>query len=243
MNAGPREPLPRRRRPQHDIVTATAADSDALSQVIADAFDDLPQSQWLIGDPAARREILPGYFRILVEHALATGTVHTTADRSAAALWIPIGAEGASPPRDYAARLAEVTGPWTNRFTAFDTTLKGNHPASFAHHHLAILAVHPIRQGRGTGSALLRAYHQVLDQGLNLPAYLEAAEWRTRQLYRRHGYLPSALFCLPDGGPPMFPMTRPAQHRPATAGPLAPGPATGQPVIVPQQRPASEGTS
>ena len=203
------------------------AGDGALSQVIADAFGDLPQSQWLIPDPAARREILPGYFRILVEHALATGTVHTTADRSAAALWIPISAEGATQPRDYAARLAEVTGPWASRFTAFDATLERNHPASFAHHHLAILAVHPTRQGQGTGSALLRAYHQVLDQGLNLPAYLEAAHWRTRQLYRRHGYLPSGLFYLPDGGPPFFPMARPAQHRPAPADLPGPDPGTG----------------
>jgi GNAT superfamily N-acetyltransferase len=242
VNAGPGEPLPRR-RPQGKIVTATAADTDTLSQVIADAFHDLPQSQWLIPDPDARREILPGYFRILVEHALATGTVHTTADRSAAALWLPIGPEGASQPKDYAARLAEVTGPWASRFTAFDTTLERNHPASFAHHYLAILAVHPIRQGRGAGSALLHAYHQVLDQGLNLPAYLEAAEWRTRQLYRRHGYLPSGLFYLPDGGPPFFPMARPAQQRPAAAGMAAPGPGTGQAVTVPQQRLSSERTS
>jgi GNAT superfamily N-acetyltransferase len=242
MNAGPGGPLPRR-RPQGQIVTATAADTDALSQVIADAFHDLPQSQWLIPDPAARRDILPSYFRILVEHALATGTVHATPDRSAAALWIPISADGATQPADYAARLAEVTGRWASRFTDFDATLERHHPANFAHHHLAILAVHPIRQGRGTGSALLRAYHQVLDEGLNLPAYLEAAEWRTRQLYRRHGYLPSGLFYLPDGGPPFFPMARPAQQRPAAAGMPAPGPPTGQPVTVPPQRPAPEGTS
>jgi GNAT superfamily N-acetyltransferase len=242
VNTGQSGPLPRR-RPQHQIVTATAADTDTLSQVIAEAFGDLPQSQWLIADPAARRDILPGYFRILVEHALATGTVHTTADRSAAALWIPIGAEGASPPGDYTARLAEVTGPWVGRFTAFDAALERNHPVGFAHHHLAILAVHPIRQGQGTGSALLRAYHDNLDQGANLPAYLEAAKWRTRQLYRRHGYLPSSLFYLPDGGPPMFPMARPAQQRPPTAGMPAPGPLTGQPVTMPQQRPPSEGMS
>ncbi len=194
-----------------------AADTDALSQVIADAFHDLPQSQWLIPDPDARQRILPGYFRILVEHALATGTVHTTTDRAAAALWIPISPEGASPPDDYAARLAALTGPWAGRFTAFDAALDRHHPAGFAHHHLAILAVHPDRQGQGIGSALLRGYHDILDRGLNLPAYLEAAQWRTRQLYRRHGYLPSGPFYLPDGGPPMFPMARPPQQRPATA--------------------------
>ncbi len=239
MTAGPGGPLPRR-RPQNQIITANAADADALSQVIADAFHDLPQSQWLIPDPDARRDILPCYFKILVEHALASGTVHTTADRSAAALWIPISPEGASPPRDYAARLAEVTGPWASRFTAFDATLERHHPTNFAHHHLAILAVHPTRQGRGTGSALLRAYHHDLDQDANLPAYLEAAQWRTRQLYRRHGYLPSGLFYLPDGGPPMFPMARPAPQRPATTGTPARGPGTEQHVKVPQPRPAPE---
>jgi GNAT superfamily N-acetyltransferase len=242
VNTRPREPLPRR-RPQGQVVTATKADTDTLSQVIADAFHDLPQSQWLIPDPDARREILPGYFRILVEHALATGTVHTTPDRSAAALWIPISADGATQPPGYAARLAAVTGPWASRFTAFDATLERHHPANFAHHHLAILAVHPTRQGQGTGSALLRAYHQVLDQGLNLPAYLEAAEWRTRQLYRRHGYLPSGLFYLPEGGPPFFPMARPAQHRPGAASPQEHRPGTGQYLGVPQPRPAPESTS
>jgi GNAT superfamily N-acetyltransferase len=242
MNTGPSEPLPRR-RPQHQIITATVADTGALSQVIADAFYDLPQSQWLIPDLAARREILPGYFRIMVERALAAGTVHTTADRSAAALWIAVSSEGAPQPDDYAARLAEVTGPWAGRFTAFDAVLERNHPAGFAHHHLAILAVEPIRQGEGTGSALLRAYHHALDQGLNLPAYLEAAQWRTRQLYRRHGYLPSGLFYLPEGGPPMFPMARPAQQWPGAASAQEHSPRTGQYLGVPQPRTAPESTS
>jgi predicted GNAT family N-acyltransferase len=102
--------------------------------------------------------------------------------------------------------------------------------------------VHPTRQGQGTGSALLRAYHHALGQGLNLPAYLEAAQWRTRQLYRRHGYLPAGLFYLPDGGPPMFPMARPAQQKPAPPGLPVPGLGTGQPVTVPQPRPAPEST-
>ena len=119
-------------------------------------------------------------------------------------------------PRTIATRLAAVTGRWADRFTAFDAALDRHHPRRSAHHHLAILAVHPGRQGQGTGSALLRAYHQVTRPRPNQPAYLEAAEWRTRQLYRRHGYLPSGLFYLPDAGPAMWPMWRPP--RPASPG-------------------------
>ena len=190
------------------VIPASPADLDVLGQVIADAFQDLPQSQWLIADPAARRQVLPGYFRLLAEHALACGVVHTTPDWSAAALWLPGGTGGAAQPAGFAARQAAVTGRWADRFAAFDRALERHHPPGTAHHHLAILAVRPGGQSRGTGTALLRAYHERLDRDQQ-PAYLEAAEWRSRQFYRRHGYLPAGLFYLPDDGPAMWPMWRP----------------------------------
>ena len=193
--------------PPH-VVPASPADLAVLGQVIADAFQDLPQSRWLIADPAARHQILPGYFRLLAGHALASGVLHTTADRSAAALWLPAGPGSPAQPAGFAARLAAVTGPWADRFAAFDAALDRHHPLRPAHHHLAILAVRPGGQGRGTGTALLRAHHDTLDRRQQ-PAYLEAAGWRSRQFYRRHGYLPSGLFYLPDDGPAMWPMWRP----------------------------------
>jgi len=210
------------------VIRAGEADVEVLSQVIADAFCDLPPSRWLIPDPAARREVFPGYFRLYVEHALARGVVHTTPGRDAAALWLPAGDDTAGPPADYAARLAAATSPWTGRFLAFDAVLDQHHPAGVAHRHLAILAVRPGRQGQGTGTALLRACHHRLDRDVHAPAYLEASGERTCRLYRRHGYVlrPGAPFYLPDGGPPMWPMWReplPRRTRPAgdagTGGP------------------------
>jgi GNAT superfamily N-acetyltransferase len=202
------------------VVRADTADLDTLSLVIAEAFHDLAPSRWLIADPATRREIFPGYFRILIEHALASGVIHTTPDRTAAALWIPVGEDGPSQPLDYDARLAAATRPWTSRFLAFDAALDRHHPAGIPHHHLAILAVRPQRQGQGTGTALLRAYHQTLDHDTRVPAYLEAADFRTRQIYLRHGYIlrSNAPFYLPDGGPPMWPMWRQCRPTAVTAG-------------------------
>ena len=200
------------------VITADPADAPALSQVIADAFHDLPQSRWLVADPATRREIFPGYFRLYVEHALASGIVYTTADRSAVALWLPAGEEDAAPPDGYEERLAAAAGLLLERFLAFDATLDQNHPAGIAHHQLAFLAVSPDRQGRGTGTSLLRAHHQLLDDDLRVPAYLEAAEPRSRDLYLRHGYADRAdgPFRFPGGGPPMWPMWR--EPRPPAAG-------------------------
>ncbi|HXS61532.1 MAG TPA: GNAT family N-acetyltransferase [Streptosporangiaceae bacterium] len=216
-----------------DVIRAEEADAGVLSQLVADAFLDLPPSWWLIPDQAIRRRVFPDYFRIFVDAALADGIVQTTPDRSAVAIWLPSGhsaeppptadgrpslpaddpppADGPSPthePDDYLARLTAITQPWIDRFLAFDAAIENRHPHEPAHHHLAFLAVRPDRQGLGIGSALLQAHHQFLDTQ-NLPAYLEASHPRNRQLYLRHGYTDlGPPNYLPDAGPPMYPMWR-----------------------------------
>jgi len=198
----------------NDVIRADDADAGRLSQVIADAFIDLPPSRWLISDRAARRDIFPGYFRMFVEHTLASGTVHTTADRSAVALWQFVeGQHEPCPddyPADYEARLAQLTNPFTDRFLAFDAALDECHPVGVSHHYLAMLAVRPDRQSAGIGAGLLRSYHQMIDEHDGAPAYLEASSDRVRGLYLRHGYalLPDGPCYLPDGGPPMWAMWR-----------------------------------
>jgi GNAT superfamily N-acetyltransferase len=190
------------------VIRADRADLDVLSQVVADAFHDLDPSRWLIADQAARRQIFPGYFRLYVEHAMAQGVVHTTDDRAAVALWIPADADEPDPPPDYDARLRAATGRWIDRFLAFDAALEERHPAGVPHHHLALLAVRPDRQGRGTGTALLRSYHAVLDHAARAPAYLEASDLRTRRIYLRHGYADHGPPIRLPGGPMMYPMWR-----------------------------------
>ena len=218
------------------VIAAGGADLDALSQVIADAFHDLAPSRWLITDPAARRQIFPGYFRLYVEHAMALGVVHTTADRTAAALWLPAGQDTPAQPGDYDARLAAATSPWTSRFQAFDAALEGRHPVGIAHHHLAILAVRLDRQGQGTGTALLGAYHQLLDHG-GTPAYLEASDLRTRRVYLRHGYADRGpAIQLPDG-PLMYPMWREPRPGRITLPPRRPLPALPRPAHRPRASP------
>jgi ribosomal protein S18 acetylase RimI-like enzyme len=113
-----------------------------------------------------------------------------------------------APPAEHSALLAAATRPFTARFEAFDAAIEGRHPAGAAHWHLAILAVRPGCQGRGLGSALLRAQHDLLDRA-GTPAYLESSSERARALYRRHGYADlGAPIILPDDGPPMWPMWR-----------------------------------
>jgi GNAT superfamily N-acetyltransferase len=196
------------------ITGADEADAGVLSQVIADAFAGLAPCRWLVADPGARRSIFPGYFRMYVEHALQDGVVETTPDRTAAALWVS-GTGPADPPDGYAGQLAAITGPWLDRFLAFDAELDRHHPRGTFHHHLAILAVRPDKQGQGTGTALLHAHHARLDDK-GIPAYLEAADERTRRIYLAHGYADLGSPIQLPGGPAMYPMFRPP--RPAIRG-------------------------
>ena len=207
------------------VVRAGEADAGVLSQVIAEAFFDLPASHWLIADPDARAKVYPPYFRIYVEHALAAGEVYTTQDRAAVALWLSVADQPPDPPPGYLERLAAVTGPWLDRFLAFDEALERRHPPGPPHQHLALIAVHPDRQGAGIGTAMLAAHHALLDEK-GTPAYLEAASPRTRDIYLRVGYNdlgPPIEF--PDG-PAMYPMWRPPAPGPAPGPAPAPDPTT-----------------
>lgn len=196
----------------HAAVRAAPDDTEVLSQLIADALHDDEVSSWLLPSPALRRRIFPGYFALLVQRAMTGGLVYTTPGRAGVALWLPAGQPSGEQPAEYpgryAERLAEITGPWVGQFRVFDTVLARHHPADPAHHHLAILAVRPGQQGRGTGTGLLTAHHAWLDRH-GTPAYLEASSIRTRDLYLRHGYRPrpDSPIRLPDG-PAMWPMWR-----------------------------------
>jgi GNAT superfamily N-acetyltransferase len=204
-------------RAHHQITRADEADTGVLAQVIAEAFFPLAVCRWLIPDGAARRAAFPSYFQFYVEHAIADGLVETTPDRAAAALWIP-GTGPGTPPDSYTERLAAITGQHLGNFLAFDNELDRHHPAGTFHHHLAILAVRPDRQGQGIGTALLRAHHSVLEnQGI--PAYLEASDEHTRRIYLDHGYADRGSPIEFADGVQMYPMWRaPTATQPGRSG-------------------------
>jgi GNAT superfamily N-acetyltransferase len=191
------------------IRRAGPAETGALAQVIADAFDDLPVCRWLVPDPRQRRRVLPADFHILVEHGVEHGTVYTTGELDAVAVWYSGAPEGVPDIPDYDERVARACGPYTERFRLLDDAMHGAHPVGRPHEHLAFLAVSPRAQGRGLGSAMLTLRHDILDER-GVPAYLEASSPRSRELYLRHGYADAGDPFAPKGvaDPMMWPMWR-----------------------------------
>jgi GNAT superfamily N-acetyltransferase len=186
---------------------------DVLSLVIAEAFHDLPPSRWLIPDPDARAAVFPAYFRLHAEQASVCGTAYALG-YGAAALWLPASPGPITVPPGYHTQLTAITGRRAHRFLAFDAALEARHPTGVAHHHLALLAVRPGRQGQGIGTALLRHHHQVLDRD-GVPAYMEAAGQRSRRLYLAHGYSDLGSPIELADGVRMYPMWR--EPQPVTA--------------------------
>jgi GNAT superfamily N-acetyltransferase len=199
--------------PTDTIRRAIRADATTVTHVIATALSGFDVCRWLVPDDGDRASVLVGYVRIVVDHAIAHGTVETVTDRSAVAVWLPSSAADI-PGRD--AKVAAVCGPWTPRFQALETAMRQAYPSDRGdHEYLALLAVLPKRQHEGLASALLANRHAVLDHA-GRPACLVAGTARSRELYARHGYVDSGpVLDLPYEGEPAVPMSRQAPFTPS----------------------------
>jgi ribosomal protein S18 acetylase RimI-like enzyme len=180
----------------------TAAEVPFAAATLAAAFHDDPIFAWWIPDARRRREILPGFFRVVVEGGLQAGAVHTTHDFASVAVWNAPGAEDDEEAVDAIARIADEH---VERLFVILEGMAEAHPAQ-EHFYLFFLATRPDRQSRGLGSAAMRPVLESCDAGAT-PAYLEATTERNAELYRRHGFEVVGEIALPDG-PSLWPMWR-----------------------------------
>jgi hypothetical protein len=194
-----------------EVVRADGRDVDTVSRIIAEAFVELPPSQWLVPDEGWRRAVYARFFRLAyVEPGLATGAVYLTADRLAAAVWLHLEADqpaGADPVVD--AAIQELTGPFHKNFAEFDRLLTEAHEPFLGRPHdfLGVLGAHPVIWRQGSGRALLKHHHRILDR-IGRGAYLEAATPELVGYYRPFGYVPTDQVITLPNGVTMHPMWR-----------------------------------
>ncbi|MDG4767356.1 GNAT family N-acetyltransferase [Solwaraspora sp. WMMD406] len=189
---------------------ATYTDTPQVARTLVAAFLDTPEAAWLIPDPVARRQVFQRFCPALIDYGLRQGSVYRTEDYGAVAIWRPCSLILPNPV-EYEQLLDDACGEYAYRFRLLDDVLAQRHPVG-EHHYLAYLAVTPGRQRLGLGTALLAHRHAILDTA-GSAAYVVASSPRARDLYARLGYQMTATvpFHLPDGGPLLWPMWRPAQ--------------------------------
>ncbi|SDH62665.1 Acetyltransferase (GNAT) domain-containing protein [Sinosporangium album] len=191
-------------------VTDTPGAAEAVGEVIATAFHPGAAQVWAVPPEDIREQVCPPYFAMFAEHAFTYGDVYATSDMSAVGVWFR-NTEPYPDPPNLVERAVEIAGPYAERLLAVGDALAARHPHGEPHHYLNFLAVLPGHQGKGLGALLLDAHHGAVDKA-GLPAYLEASSLRSRAFYLRHGYHDLGdPIDIPNGGPPMYPMWRPAQ--------------------------------
>lgn len=195
----------------HVIDKATASDAKAVSSILGSAFSHDPVFNWFCeagGDFYAR--LFHSELQLLYNKHQH---VFVNESRTGAAMWLPPGVS-AEVPNDFS-QLGLLFGMLLHGgFASLQrggllTDLMSKHHMKEPHYYLHAIGAHLDCQGRGIGSALLKHGVSLCDEA-GFPAYLESSNIRNNPLYERFGFEVTEELTLPDGGPSMWLMVRPA---------------------------------
>jgi GNAT superfamily N-acetyltransferase len=179
-----------------------------LSATLADAFATDPIFRWLLPGQRRRDARLRQLFAIELEHCVfPVGRVFTTDEFRGANLELPPDRWNMAVPLSGAVGLVRVFGlrlPKASRLQGFFERNNLHEP----HYYVRYVGVATGFQGQGLGTALLQPTFDRCDQE-GVPAYLEASTERNAALYERLGFVHLGELQIP-GGPPFWPMRRPA---------------------------------
>lgn len=200
------------------IVRLARADEAATAAaVLTDAFvDEDGLNYWLrqgAHKERARRKFFDAAVRDLVHRQRDLWLAESGGKAAGGAIWLAPGRK----PFEFgwfrelliAPLFYSVAGAdGMKRATELGKRLADHHPRE-PHAHLVFLGVHSAAQGRGIGSAILKATLAPVD-AMGVAAYLEASTERNVALYKRHGFEVTGEFELP--GLHFWTMTRPARR-------------------------------
>lgn len=191
---------------------ASPSDVQGMSRSLARAFYDDPVWNWFMPNDATRGQQLERMFATLTRKVyLRYGNdCYTTDGYHGAALWVPPG-NGKLSIRD----VVRILPGWTKaigwrellRAQRGIDSFEKVHPSE-PHYYLSFVGVAPEHQGRGLGTALVRAVLETCDREQK-PAYLEATSIGSRTCYERLGFLTGREEHLAADGPPFWTMWRP----------------------------------
>ncbi|HSK91752.1 MAG TPA: GNAT family N-acetyltransferase [Euzebyales bacterium] len=181
-------------------------DPDRVIATLLLAFSADPGIRWCFPRTDRYVRAFPELVRLEAAAAFAAGTVDVVDGHAGSAVWVP---PDAVPDEDGVVALLQrqVDAARIEDVLALNARVEQHRPTE-PHWYLLCVGVDPNRQGRGHGSALLRHGLDRCDRD-GLPAYLESANPRNRELYERRGFVVQAEIRVADS-PPVWPMRRPA---------------------------------
>lgn len=190
-----------------DVRIAGPDEGEPVLDALMLAFASDPCLRYLLASPRAFLGAFREFAAGMGAGSVEAGAAWLATDGGAAALWLP---PGLSSDRE---RMLGAAGPWIpperiETVGAVGEQMGAFHPEE-PHWYLAMIGVDPAQQGRGLGSALLKAALRVVDEA-GAPAYLESSNRRNDPLYQRFGFEPIG-HVAPGDFPGLVPMWRPAR--------------------------------
>lgn len=184
-------------------VTSTSDQDRAIATLTAGFISD-PIGRWVWRDSQRYLTYFPPFVKAFAGSAFAARSAHEVEGFAGVALWLP---PGSGSDDDAMIALAQESVPEAEQEEVFGflEQMPAHHPQE-PHWYLPLIAVDPVQQGCGYGSALLRHALEQCDQA-RLPAYLEATSPRSKPLYQRHGFEETGVIQV-GSSPPMWPMRR-----------------------------------
>ncbi len=189
-------------------VATLATPSQTVAETLAHAFQDDPALAWIVPNPETRRQMLPGFFRVMAKQSHRYGGVLATLPQNGAALLYPAGDVKGGNIWDSLRLLTLFKAALPNGLKV-EEAMHAQHPSPQPHLYLRYLGVSPKAQGLGLGGKVLRAViARASSQGTGV--LLETANEANVALYTRFGFEIVCEWDVPGGGPHFWTMVRPA---------------------------------
>lgn len=196
---------------EHQIRRASIKDKKSVCEILASAFANDPVMTWMNGHP----EIYVSLFRadagsLYLKH----NHVFINQAETGAAMWLPPNVSHNAPLHWSIAsilwRLFSTGGIQSVKRGLAIEKIFDQHHIKEPHYYLHTLGAAQGNQGRGIGSALLKAGLTICDEH-GFPAYLESSNELNNPLYERFGFSVINKVELPDDGPTVWTMLREAR--------------------------------
>lgn len=189
---------------QPPVLEIAPGEAERAVAAIVLGFAADPMARWSLPDPGVYLTHFPAIVRAFGGRAFEHGAGHQVGGFAGATLWLPPGVE---PDEEALGAIFEKSVPPERQAEVGSVMeqMAENHPAEPCW-YLPFIAVDPVRQGEGLGSALLRHTLRRCDAD-GAPAYLEATSPASAALYERHGFEQVGLIRA-GSSPPLVPMLR-----------------------------------
>lgn len=196
---------------EHQIRLARQNETSRVCDILGSAFSQDPVMHWMNTHP----EIYASMFRSSAEPLyMKKGLVFINESQTGAAMWTPPGVSHEAPMHwtviPMLWKMFRTGGMQSlKRGTKLEQIFKQHHYRK-PHYYLNVIGAAMGEQGKGIGSAILRAGLEQCDRN-HQEAYLESTNIKNNPLYERFGFKVTQEIELPEGGPKMWLMLREAR--------------------------------